>query len=170
MYAQATDVQRVLQSTYSELMGLYPVANTSQTLSSSEVSSLRSGKGMPAIRVRNAQAYKSQNEGSMRAVIDGYTMIPVFSYIPNSKWDDINQHGCNYVDQCIQNQITDPKYYVANGNEVLPIVGYRLGEAYKWSKEKVKGMNYLDFYLLADGAVSEAFEGAPSRGNFSETD
>ena len=31
-------------------------------------------------------------------------------------------------------------------------------------------MNYLDFYLLADALVSESFEGAPSRGNFSETD
>ncbi len=59
---------------------------------------------------------------------------------------------------------------MANGNEVLPIVGYRLAEAYAWNKDKVKFMNYLDFYLLADGAVSEAFEGAPRRGNFSETD
>jgi hypothetical protein len=122
---------------------------------------------MPSLRIRNAEA---QREGSLKAVIDGYTMIPVFSYLPNSKWDDINQHGCNYVDQCIGNQITDPKYYIAEGREVLPIVGYRVGEAFNWSKEKIKNMNYLDFYLLSDAAVSEAFEGAPKRGNFSETD
>jgi hypothetical protein len=47
------------------------------------MNSLKSNKGMPSLRVRN-------KEGSMRAVIDGYTMIPVFSYLPNSKWDDIN--------------------------------------------------------------------------------
>jgi hypothetical protein len=31
-------------------------------------------------------------------------------------------------------------------------------------------MNYLDFYLLADALVAEAFEGSPPRANFSETD
>jgi len=62
-------------------MGLYPPTNI--TLSQGEMNSLKSNKGMPSLRVRN-------KEGSMRAVIDGYTMIPVFSYLPNSKWDDIN--------------------------------------------------------------------------------
>lgn len=103
-------------------------------------------------------------------MIDGQTLIPVYSYLPSSIYDDVNQKGCYYVDQCIQNQITDPKFYVANGNAILPIVGYRLGEAYNWSPSKVAAMNYLDFYLLADAIVAEKFEGSPSRSNFSEED
>ena len=103
-------------------------------------------------------------------MIDGKTLIPVFSYIGATPKDDVNQHGCNYVDQCIANQITDPKYYVAEGKQILPIVGYRLAESYKWSSEKVKGMNYLDFYLLADALVAEKFEGSPDRANFSDND
>ncbi len=106
----------------------------------------------------------------MRAIIDGQTLIPVYSYIPNSIYDYINQHGCGYVDQCIQIQITDPKFYVAQTEELVPIIGYRLAESYNWPPERVKNMNYLDFYLLADAIVAEKFEGSPPRGNFSETD
>jgi hypothetical protein len=106
----------------------------------------------------------------LRAVIDGQTLIPVYSYLPNSIYDDVNQKGCYYVDQCIQNQITDPKYYVSDGDAILPIVGYHLAEAYKWPKQKIEGMNYLDFYLLADAIVAEKFEGSPNRSVFTEED
>lgn len=97
-------------------------------------------------------------------------MIPVFSYLPNSIYDDVNQKGCYYVDQCIQNQITDPKYYAGQGKEILPLVGYRLAEAYHWPEKKVSAMNYLDFYLLSDALVAEKFEGSPDRSNFSSND
>ena len=69
---------------------------------------------MPPMKIRNSEAHK-QEARQIRAVIDGYTMVPVFSYLPNSIYDDVNQKGCYYVDQCIQNQITDPKYYAGEG-------------------------------------------------------
>ncbi len=48
MYVQSTNVFRTIQSTYSELMGLYPPSNTTQ-LTEGERRSLESGKGMPPI-------------------------------------------------------------------------------------------------------------------------
>lgn len=74
------------------------------------------------------------------------------------------------MDQCIQNQITDPKFYVGEGQAILPIVGYHLAQAYKWPQKKVESMNYLDFYLLADAIVAEKFEGSPNRSDFTEED
>jgi hypothetical protein len=73
---------------------------------------------MPPMKIRNKQANNEE--------IIGLSSIPVYSFVPPSPHDDVNQHGCNYVAQCIQNQITDPKYYVAEGKEVLPVVGQRL--------------------------------------------
>ena len=52
----------------------------------------------------------------------------------------------------------------------MPILGYKVAESYKWPSERVKNMNYLDFYLLSDALVAEKFEGSPSRGNFSDQD
>jgi hypothetical protein len=58
---------------------------------------------MPPMKVRNIakrveEATSSEASSSLRAVIDGMTLVPVFSYIPNSPYDDVNQHGCYYVD------------------------------------------------------------------------
>ena len=50
----------------------------------------------------------------------------------------------------------------------MPLVGYRLAEAYKWSASAVKNMNFIDFYRLSDAAVSEYFEGSKPRVNFTE--
>jgi hypothetical protein len=52
----------------------------------------------------------------------------------------------------------------------MPLVGYRLAEAYKWSTSAVKNMNFIDFYRLSDAAVSEYFEGSKPRANFTEFD
>lgn len=50
------------------------------------------------------------------------------------------------------------------------MVGYRLGEAYRWPQGKIEKMNYLDFYLLADALVAERFEGSADRAKFNEQD
>ena len=40
---------------------------------------------------------KIRHRGPLKAVIDGYTMIPVFSFIPPTDYDLLNNEGCNYV-------------------------------------------------------------------------
>lgn len=103
IYAQSTDVHRVIQSTYSEFMGLYPPSQDSSKLSEGEIKSLRSLRGIPPMKIRNIakrveEATSSEASSTLKAVIDGMTLVPVFSYIPNSPHDDVNQKGCYYVD------------------------------------------------------------------------
>jgi len=71
IYAQSTDVLRVIMSTYAEFMGLYPPKQQSP-LTEKPISS----KADPAIKIRRSNHVK--------AVIDGYVMLPVFSYLPSS--------------------------------------------------------------------------------------
>jgi len=92
IYAQATDVGRVIQSTYAEFMGLYPPVNSTSTSSFEET--LVSGKGLPMLKVRRTSSH-------LRAQIDGYTLIPTFSYLPLSEYDDVSAQGCNYVNQMV---------------------------------------------------------------------
>ena len=63
------------------------------------------------------------------------------------------------MDQCIQTQITDPKFYVGETESLVPTIGHKLAEAYNWPEKKIASMNYIDFYLLADAYVAEKFEG-----------
>ena len=80
---------------------------------------------------------RKQSVSNFRAVIDGYIMIPVYSYIPFSAFDDINVSGCNYLYQAANYLGYDPKYYVSESNYIIPRVGYRLAEAYNWSPKAV---------------------------------
>jgi hypothetical protein len=51
----------------------------------------------------------SKNNSKLKAVIDGYVMLPVFSYLPTSYDDDINAFGCNYISQSVNYLGMDPK-------------------------------------------------------------
>ena len=97
-------------STYAEFMGLYP---PNQDLPENSFSD----KSLPPMKLRKP---------SLHASIDGYTLIPVFSYIPNSPFDFINQCGCSYVQQCINIQYYDSRNYIIESKYALPVIGYRL--------------------------------------------
>jgi hypothetical protein len=75
-------------------MGPYPVGNASNSpshLSEGELRSIKDDRGLPPMKVRRAGNHKEQPTiASFEASIDGYQMIPVFSYIPNSIYDYIN--------------------------------------------------------------------------------
>jgi len=67
-------------------------------------------------------------------VLDGYTLIAVYSYLSPFNGDDLNNQGCNYVQECIDWQYLDKKNYIGETNYTLPLIGYRLATAYKWSQ------------------------------------
>lgn len=52
LYIQSTDIYRTLQSSYSELLGLYPPGAGQQDLSQGELKSLSNGKGMPPMKIK----------------------------------------------------------------------------------------------------------------------
>ena len=77
-------------STYAEFMGMYSPKDN--TVSDTKDNILFSRKVLPPMRVR-----RTAQESTVKAVIDGYSLIPVYSYLPNSQFDQVNQFGCSYV-------------------------------------------------------------------------
>jgi hypothetical protein len=52
---------------------------------------MKDDRGLPPMKVRRAAKHKEEaTKVTLEASIDGYQMVPVFSYIPNSKYDYIN--------------------------------------------------------------------------------
>ena len=104
-------------STYAEFMGLYPPSSTLMT------DELLNSKANPALKIRRR---KNDSNANFKAVIDGYVMLPVFSYMPMSTQDDINTFGCNYVSQAVDYLGMDPKHFTAESNYLMREVGYKL--------------------------------------------
>lgn len=70
-------------SSYAEFMGMYspknfPGGSTKDALKLED-------KILPPMKIR--QKVKHQ---AVQAVIDGYQLIPVYSYLPNSPYDNVN--------------------------------------------------------------------------------
>ena len=64
-------------------------------MNDNEIMSLKQGKGMPKITVRQEQN-KFLGE-TLGYTLDGYTMIPVFSYLETTIHDDILFFGCPWA-------------------------------------------------------------------------
>lgn len=81
-----------MQSGYAELLGFYPPGEEQQTLTVGEQKSLSSGKGMPPMRIKSAKAINDFLGN--KAIIDGYTQIPIYTYSQPTTDDDLNYGGC----------------------------------------------------------------------------
>jgi hypothetical protein len=137
-------------------MGLYPPRNPAE-IETTEMNE----KHIPPMKIRSR---------TLRAVIDGYTLVPVYSYIPAASGDALGPGSCYYVSQCIDNRYSDPTQYVAETEYYLPAIGYRVAKAFKWTEAQIAKMTYINFQQLSDVLVAEKFQGLPPRAIFSEED
>ena len=92
---QSTDVNRTLQSGYSELMGLFPPASSTQSLSQGELESLKSGRGMPKMKVSGADRINS--ELGSDALPNGFVSLPITTFSDFNLQDDVSYDGCAYA-------------------------------------------------------------------------
>ena len=92
---QSTNVNRTMQSGYSELMGIYAPGSGWQ-LTAGEQDSLRSGLGMPALTVRNAANINS--ELGANPLPSGYVSMPQITFVNADVKDDIMFSGCAFVE------------------------------------------------------------------------
>ena len=96
VYCQSTDVDRTMQSCYSELMGVYPPSESGAfELASGEQKSISSGRGMPQLSIANANEINAAlgNE----AVPNGFVSVPVYTFKNLAVEDDLQYNGCKFV-------------------------------------------------------------------------
>merc|ERR1712156_1328651 len=91
----STNVNRTMQSGYSELMGLYPPGQGAR-LSSVQISSL-SGVAAPPFKVRNAKAINDQLGD--KALPEAFVQVHIAEYNNGDIHDDASTDGCAYINK-----------------------------------------------------------------------
>lgn len=96
VYVQSTDVNRTMQSGYSELMGIYPPEKAqARQLSSGELKAIQSGRGMPKMKIKNADTLNE--ELGANALPNGFVSVPIYTFVDKSVYDDVSYSGCGYA-------------------------------------------------------------------------
>eukprot|EP00347_Sterkiella_histriomuscorum_P000163 403376932 len=155
IYVQSTTVPRAVQSTYSELLGLYPPKGSK--LTEGENQSLISGKGQPKLKLRNLQQ-NTEDLDSLHSTIDGLTIIPNFNYLT---YNPLMFDSCPYVDDRFD------YYYSKKAEEtfadvssyILPIVKKSLGKSQGFNDTQINALTFKDCYRIQDQIKAEQFEG-----------
>eukprot|EP00347_Sterkiella_histriomuscorum_P016497 403352955 len=159
----STDVLRTIQSSYSEMMGLYPPQQTK--LTQGEKDSIKQGKGLPAMSLRNKE--KTLNDDP-RDSIDGYTFIPVFNYIEQTLDDDLYYGGCPYANQQFSYRLTQNHTFADVNGFMLPLIRKPIAQAFGITEYASYHMTLADFNSYCDTLLAENMEGLTPRVRFNE--
>jgi len=115
LYVQSTGVDRTLQSTYSELQGLY-YQNTNKPVPR--------GWALPPLKVRSANTIKSD-------FLERYSQVPVFSFLEKTTpLDDIQPGGCLYAYTFNSDHWNKEATYEEIADFILPVLREPVGKAF----------------------------------------
>ena len=151
-YIQSTNVNRTMQSGYSELMGLYP-AGQGDKLSDPMIAMVT--PGLP-FNVRDAD--KINQELGSDALPNGASIVPIFVYNNDDINDDVSYDGCPYINEAESARIDDPAVY-EDFNWMMAGAREPIKEMYDLTDEYMDSLNYHHFETLTDEAVALDFEG-----------
>ena len=118
---------------------------------------------MPKLQIKR---HTKEFLNNVNALIDGFTLIPVFNY---NKWtmdDDIDNNDCPYVRDCFEFYYNDPGSYQKEGSYVLPLMRDKIGQSFNLSQPDTNGMTFNKFYFYSDILMAENIEGDPKRNSW----
>eukprot|EP00347_Sterkiella_histriomuscorum_P014854 403359272 len=164
LFIESTNVLRTIQSSYAELMGLYPPSPQKQSsLTQGEHDSITSGKGLPKLQLRN---HIQKHLNNLHGTIDGYTMIPSFNYYQLTVNDDIDQNDCPYAKDAFTYYLNTPSVFSYEGNYVIPTMREKIGKAFNLTQSQVQNLDFGTFYYYCDILMAENAEGDSKRSYF----
>ena len=126
--AICTPVGRVIQSTYSEFLGLYPYVDTQ---------AVQEEKSLPSLKVRG-----NVLQGTLKATIDGYTMLPVYNYINQDIYDDVSWQSCDYVVEDRSTKYSNESSFLSVSPYILEVMREPIAKAFNLTPSQEKNMLY----------------------------
>lgn len=156
---RSTDVERTMQSGYSELMGLYHPGNGSEStkLSAAQTAQMQySGIGLPPFNLRNAG--KVNTKLGNNALPDSYVGVPIYTDSNPTMFDDLDLTGCDYVNAVDGYRFpANSTYYPVDWlytDQRAP-----LGICFNLTSEEEWEMDFMALYGYGDDITSRLFEG-----------
>eukprot|EP00347_Sterkiella_histriomuscorum_P008612 403344429 len=164
LYIQSTYFFRTVQSSYAEMMGMFPPIKDTPTMTEGEKQSLKTGKGMPKLKIRNMKGtYDEETPLELNDDPDlSSQYVPVFTYYERNPKDDVFYYGCHYTEEAqkIRQTINDTfrdEFYL------MPITRGAIQRAFSFSNYFSYHMSYAEFNTHSDIILSETFENLPKR-------
>jgi len=154
-FIQSTNVNRTLQSGYSELMGLYP-PGSGTPLTVPQVQAVKN-VARPPFSVRDAEAL---NHKLGTDPLPGRPVqVPIYSYNNNDVHDMVSNQGCPFITSVEKQRVNDPEvwkpYQWMIEQDRVPIEAM-----FGFSDDFVDSLNYNDFETFTDEATDLEFEGS----------
>lgn len=113
-------MDRTLQSSYSEMMGLFPPSKKENIKPLSE-------KQLPGLKIRSKNEPKTDLTEEFLAT---YNQVPVYSYLSrNTVYDDITPGGCNYSYTFNNDHWNKEATYTAYSETILSVLREPVGKA-----------------------------------------
>ena len=157
IFVQSTNVNRTMQSGYSELMGLYP-PGSAPTLSQAQVEIVSTGVSSPPFKVRDSDAI---NEGlGDFGLPNGFDQVDIAVFDNDDIHDDVSYDGCPFILDTEDARIDDPDVY-ADYMWMIDATRKPIGEMFNLTDEYIDSLNYHHYESLTDSAVAVDFEGYP---------
>lgn len=159
VYVQSTDVNRTIQSGYSELLGIYPpgVAKPRE-LTQGEMRSLQDGRGLPRINIRDATTIN--NDLGASPLPNGFVSVPIITFVDKSTDDDCAFTGCQYCN----NEVNSRRYVNSNYNDYWWLANFvrdPLADALVIDYSVMDTKSFYQVYDYTDVYVAMQFEGVP---------
>ena len=154
-YIQSTDVNRTIQSGYSELMGLYPPKKSGAApLTEGMVKNLEDGIGMPPFKVRDAKKINTQL--GFAALPDDFMSVAIFTFENGDIHDDADTSGCRWIEDTIGPRVEDPsvwdKYEYMRADTHVPVQ-----EALNLTDAQIWDVSFHAYYHYGDAIVGINF-------------
>jgi hypothetical protein len=99
-----------------------------------------SGKGLPPMKVRAADEINSYLGN--KAIVDGYSQIPIYTYSSATTDDDLNYGGCQYLLDTDNYLYSHNETFAGPAEFILPVIRMPVAEAFGVSEEDAWNLSY----------------------------
>ena len=159
----STEVNRTIQSGYSEYMGMFPPnSKKSIKLTMPQVKAIN-GVSAPPFTVRDSV---STNEKLLNLPLpQGFVQLPIYNHLEENLTDDLDMYGCDYVNTVDSYRFPDEATY-SSVEWLKDDLRDPIGNAFNLTKGERDSMSFMDLYGYCDVIQSNEFEGLGAGYNY----